>query len=68
MSEIVLLMDANEGADSRTKEMTELIYECGLIDTHIIKDPYNEHTLEEKNRSTSFSFLPGSNKASRTPT
>lgn len=35
-------MAANEGADSRTEELNELIHECGLIDTHLIKDSYNE--------------------------
>ena len=40
--EVVVLMDANEAIDSRTDEMNELIYECGLVDTHLIKDPYEE--------------------------
>ena len=39
---MLLLIDANEGADSRTEEMSELIHECGLVDTHLIRDPYNE--------------------------
>ena len=40
--EVVVLMDANEAINSRTDEMNELIYECGLVDTHLIKDPYEE--------------------------
>ena len=35
-------MDANKAIDSRTDEMNEIIYECGLDDTHLIKDPYKE--------------------------
>lgn len=40
--EVVLLIDANEGAESRTDEMTEFIYEYGLTDTYLLKDPYQD--------------------------
>ena len=40
--EVVVLIDANESIDSRTEEMNQFIHECGLVDTHLIKDPYDE--------------------------
>ena len=40
--EILLVIDANEGADNRTEVMSELIHECGLVDTHLIRDQYTE--------------------------
>lgn len=40
--EIVVLIDANEGAESRTEELTELIHKCVLRGTYLINDPYSE--------------------------
>lgn len=35
-------MDANEEMDSSTEEMTDLIWDCGIVDTHLFQDPYSE--------------------------
>lgn len=37
-SDVVLLIDVSKGAESRT----ELIHKRMLIDTHLLKDPYQE--------------------------
>ena len=51
-------MDANEGADSRTEEMSEMIHECGLLDTHLIKDPYTEaETYAQGKEKLDFVFV-----------
>lgn len=43
--EVNILVDAIEGTES--EEMTEMTQECGLVDTHILNDPFSQ---EEKTR------------------
>lgn len=35
------MIDANESAESRTEEMLTMVHECGLVDTHLINDPFS---------------------------
>lgn len=36
------MLDANERAECRTEEMTEITQECRLVDTHLIADLYSD--------------------------
>ena len=40
--EVVLMMDANESLENRSDEMSALIQECGLVDSHLLDDPYSK--------------------------
>jgi hypothetical protein len=40
--EIILMIDANESVENRTEEMNRLIYECELIDPHLMSQPFAE--------------------------
>lgn len=35
------MIDANESAEARTEEMITMVQECGLVDTHLITDPFS---------------------------
>lgn len=37
--EVIILIDANAGTDSSKEEMTEMIQECELVDTHLFLHP-----------------------------
>ena len=36
------MMDANESLENRSDEMSALIQECGLVDSHLLDDPYSK--------------------------
>ena len=51
--EVVLMMDANESLENRSDEMSALIQECGLVDSHLLDDPYSEvetYSRQRENR------------------
>lgn len=62
------MMGANESSENRTDEMNTLILECGLVDPHLMTDPFSETETYTRRKTKSTIFLPPqeSNKASLT--
>lgn len=52
-SEVVMMIDANESAETRTEEMMSMIQERGLIATHLIVNPFSniETSVREKGKT-----------------
>lgn len=45
------MMDAKESPENRTNEVNTLIMECGLVDPHLMSDPYSDTETYAKGKA-----------------